>query len=364
MGFPLPHDDVRRRLHLRARRHPLVGRLRHRPRRPRPDQPIRTAIFSASRPIRSCARCSRAARRSPTAPRRSPRAATGRCRKLSADGVLLCGDTGGFLNGARLKGIHLAIKSGHARGRDAVRVPARRTTSRRSASPGTRRASRRLVGGRGAALGAQLPPGLRARTASPGCSTPASRWCSAAGISLGDRLRATCRPRAHAQARGRSSRAASRRPPKFDGALTSRQAHRRLPLGHEPRRGPARPPGGGRHQRSASTRCRAGVRQSLPALLPRERLRDGPEPTNAAGSSCRSTPRTACTARPATSPIPTRSSRGSRPKAAAGRTTRSYELQLLAPAARAQTRASSNSRKMRTSVAGCSRNTSNMRASP
>ncbi len=32
--------------------------------------------------------------------------------KLSADGMLLCGDAGGFLNGARLKGIHLAIKSG------------------------------------------------------------------------------------------------------------------------------------------------------------------------------------------------------------------------------------------------------------
>jgi len=32
--------------------------------------------------------------------------------KLSSDGLLLCGDTGGFLNGARLKGIHLAIKSG------------------------------------------------------------------------------------------------------------------------------------------------------------------------------------------------------------------------------------------------------------
>ncbi len=32
--------------------------------------------------------------------------------KLAADGLLLCGDTGGFLNGARLKGIHLAIKSG------------------------------------------------------------------------------------------------------------------------------------------------------------------------------------------------------------------------------------------------------------
>ncbi|HTK32144.1 MAG TPA: electron transfer flavoprotein-ubiquinone oxidoreductase [Candidatus Saccharimonadaceae bacterium] len=32
--------------------------------------------------------------------------------KLSADGVLLCGDSGGFLNGGRLKGVHLAIKSG------------------------------------------------------------------------------------------------------------------------------------------------------------------------------------------------------------------------------------------------------------
>jgi len=32
--------------------------------------------------------------------------------KLSADGLLICGDSAGFLNGARLKGIHLAIKSG------------------------------------------------------------------------------------------------------------------------------------------------------------------------------------------------------------------------------------------------------------
>lgn len=32
--------------------------------------------------------------------------------KLSADGLLLCGDSAGFLNGARLKGIHLAMKSG------------------------------------------------------------------------------------------------------------------------------------------------------------------------------------------------------------------------------------------------------------
>jgi electron-transferring-flavoprotein dehydrogenase len=32
--------------------------------------------------------------------------------KLSSDGLLLCGDSAGFLNGARLKGVHLAIHSG------------------------------------------------------------------------------------------------------------------------------------------------------------------------------------------------------------------------------------------------------------
>lgn len=32
--------------------------------------------------------------------------------RLYADGLLLAGDTGGFLNGGRLKGVHLAIKSG------------------------------------------------------------------------------------------------------------------------------------------------------------------------------------------------------------------------------------------------------------
>jgi electron-transferring-flavoprotein dehydrogenase len=32
--------------------------------------------------------------------------------KLSTDGMLMCGDSAGFLNGARLKGIHLAMKSG------------------------------------------------------------------------------------------------------------------------------------------------------------------------------------------------------------------------------------------------------------
>ncbi|PIF67641.1 electron-transferring-flavoprotein dehydrogenase [Delftia sp. 60] len=44
-----------------------------------------------------------------------------------------------------------------------------------------------------------------------------------------------------------------------------------------------------------------------------------------AASACRSTPRTACTARPAISRTPRRTSSGSRPKAAAGRTTRACD---------------------------------------
>ena len=61
-------------------------------------------------------------------------------------------------------------------------------------------------------------------------------------------------------------------------------------------------------------------------FCPAERLRDGAgRGAGPARSSCRSTRRTASTARPATSPIRTRSSPGSRPRAAAARTTRTSE---------------------------------------
>ncbi len=43
--------------------------------------------------------------------------------KLYADGLLLAGDTGGFLNGGRLKGIHLAIKSGMLAAESAFECP-------------------------------------------------------------------------------------------------------------------------------------------------------------------------------------------------------------------------------------------------
>ena len=104
-----------------------------------------------------------------------------------------------------------------------------------------------------------------------------------------------------------------------------RQAHVRPPvvgvhLQHQPRGGPAGAP-------DAEGRVGAGasqpgeIRGPGSALLPgrRVRVRQG---TKTTPSGCRSTRRTACTARPATSRTRRRTSCGSRPRAAAGRTTR------------------------------------------
>ncbi len=47
-----------------------------------------------------------------TAQRPFPKAAGSLCRNVVADGLLLAGDSAAFLNAQRLKGIHLAMKSG------------------------------------------------------------------------------------------------------------------------------------------------------------------------------------------------------------------------------------------------------------
>ena len=65
-----------------------------------------------SRSIPSSPNCSRAARWSATAPSRCPTAAGGAFRRVAGDGWMILGDSAGFLNSQRLKGIHLAIKSG------------------------------------------------------------------------------------------------------------------------------------------------------------------------------------------------------------------------------------------------------------
>ena len=123
------------------------------------------------------------------------------------------------------------------------------------------------------------------------------------------------------------ARSRRRRSP-IDGDAHLRQARRRLQLGHRARGGPAGPPAGARH-RHLHLPVRGRVRQPLPALLPGQRLRDGGRRRlahRAAPADQRLA--TACTARPATSWTPTRSSPGCRPRAAAVRTTERCDRSL------------------------------------
>ena len=53
--------------------------------------------------------------------------------RVYADGVLIAGDAGGFLNSMRLKGVHLAMRTGHAGRRDGVRGGRAAATRRRRA---------------------------------------------------------------------------------------------------------------------------------------------------------------------------------------------------------------------------------------
>ena len=113
-------------VHLRPVRHALVRRLRHRARRARTRPATRTATCSASRRIRWCRALLEGGKPVSYGAKAIPEGGWCAMPKLYADGLLLCGDTGGFLNGGRLKGIHLAIKSGMLAAETAVRVPARR----------------------------------------------------------------------------------------------------------------------------------------------------------------------------------------------------------------------------------------------
>ena len=83
--------------------------------------------------------------------------------RVHMDGALIAGDAGGFVNSMRLKGIHLAMRTGMlaaetafdaVRAGDVVRGEARART--RHAIDASRREAR-------AVSGAQRPPGVRAR---------------------------------------------------------------------------------------------------------------------------------------------------------------------------------------------------------
>ena len=111
-GVSAPPRRVRRRVHLRDARRTRFPSDSSWGSTTRIRCSIRTSRSTGSRSIRSWRSCSMAARWSGTARRRSQKVAGTRFRGLHMDGALIAGDAGGFLNSMRLKGIHLAMRTG------------------------------------------------------------------------------------------------------------------------------------------------------------------------------------------------------------------------------------------------------------
>ena len=195
---------------------------------------------------------------------------------VAGDGWMILGDSAGFLNSQRLKGIHLAIKSGMLAAETAFEALKKNDFSAATSGDSRRKWNR---------------AGSRMSCGECATSIRASRhgfWRGMinAGIAAVHR-------------RTRPARALSRPLPGYqhlkklaelpaDGGADAqligpakgrrqadlRQAHRPLPLRHQARRRPARAPGHSRH-RHLQHALHHGIRQSLPEFLPGERVRDG-----------------------------------------------------------------------------------------
>jgi electron-transferring-flavoprotein dehydrogenase len=183
------------------------------------------------------------------------------------DGAIFVGDSAGYLNAARLKGIHLAMKSGMLAAETIFDGLVKNDLS--AAQLGTYRerfkaswAHRELWAGRNFHQG--FDGGLWAGMAFAGIQT-VTGGCP--------RRQDARRPRAHAEARG--ARRPQRRAKKFAGPTSS--LLRPLSLRDDPRGGPAAPPRDQARGRDDDLQrpLQARVRQSVPALLPGQRLRDG-----------------------------------------------------------------------------------------
>ena len=193
---------------------------------------------------------------------------------LAGDGWMILGDSAGFLNSQRLKGIHLAIKSGMLAAETAFDAMAKRRLLAASAGDDSRRASRRA--------GSRQNCG-RCATSTKGSSTDFSRaWSTPASSSSPAAAACTAR---YMNDAGTSPHAACCARCPTDGGRTKahhwpgqgrrqahlRQAHGPLSLGHQARRGSAGAPGDSRHD-DLQRALREGIRQSLQELLPGERL--------------------------------------------------------------------------------------------
>ena len=297
---------------------PGLDRLRRRARLREPAICRRSRRSSASRPIRRSARSSRAAGASPTA--------RGRCReggfqsipKLVFPGGCLIGDTAGFLNVPKIKGTHTAMKSGMVCRRGGVR---RRSTAD-AEEPELTAYPERL---KQSWLWDELYRVRNIRPVVPlgpvaGTRLLGARHLRAARQGALDAPRTT--PTTTTLKKASEARRSSTRKP--DGKLTfdrlssvflSNTNHEEDQPAHLTLKDPTDPD-------AVNLPDYDGARA---ALLPGRRLRVSWRRRRRRNRGCRSTRRTASTARPATSRTRPRTSTGSCPRAAAGRTIRTCE---------------------------------------
>ena len=110
-GYPLRMEGIRRRVHLRVARRAGVGGFRERPRlsgshvRPARDfqhfkrHPLVASLLRGGQMVRYGAKA-------------LPEGGWHTMPRVFGDGFLIAGDAGGFVNSMRLKGIHLAMRTG------------------------------------------------------------------------------------------------------------------------------------------------------------------------------------------------------------------------------------------------------------
>ena len=176
--------------------------------------------------------------------------------RLDMPGAVLIGDAGGLVNVPKIKGVHQAIRSG---------ALAADHLLERNTSEGFEQRWRGSEGGRELYKVRNMRPGFRgglwvglANAALETVTAGHTPWTlkNHADHSALQRLEAA--PPA-------GSRLGRPRHP------AARSAERRLLRGQRPRRGSARAPQGGRHEHLCDA-LRGRIRQSLPVLLPRQRL--------------------------------------------------------------------------------------------
>ena len=196
--------------------------------------------------------------------------------RVYTDGALIAGDAAGFVNSMRLKGIHLAMRTGMLAAEsafDAIRagdLSSARLKSYADAIDAQRRAARALPGSQRAPELHLRPGGRR------GVRGPVARHRRLV-VSRSDACARGLR--AHVQNRGVLSRRTARS--RFARAARENRSEAHLRsvderplLGHASPRRSALAPHRARH-RHLPHAVPHGVREPLHALLPRERLRDG-----------------------------------------------------------------------------------------